>query len=164
MALKKEKKVELVKEFSDILGNAESVVFVSFNKLLVADSNKMRRELQKEGVLYKVTKKTLLKRALDTRGITGTMPELEGEIAIATGTDLIAPARGVYSFQKDHKDNLSIVGGIFEGRYMSASEMMSIATIPPLQVLYAQFVNLINTPIQQFAVAIDQIAKSKETN
>jgi ribosomal protein L10 len=39
--------------------------------------------------------------------------------------------------------------------------MMEIAMIPSREVLYAQFVNLINTPIQQFAVVLDQIAKNK---
>ena len=39
---------------------------------------------------------------------------------------------------------------------------MEIAMIPSREVLYAQFVNLINSPIQQFVVVLDQIAKSKE--
>jgi hypothetical protein len=44
---------------------------------------------------------------------------------------------------------------------MSASEMLGIATIPPLQTLRGMFVNIINSPIQRFAVVLDQIAASK---
>lgn len=161
MALKKEKKQELIKTFDGILNGAESVVFVKFNKLSVADSNTLRRSLQGEDVLYKVVKKTLLKRSLDAKNVQGEMPVLEGEIAIAYGKDLIAPARGVYAFQKDHKDALSISGGIFEGKYMNAAEMMSIATIPSIQGLRGMFVNIINSPIQRLAIALDQIAAKK---
>jgi len=38
---------------------------------------------------------------------------------------------------------------------------MEIAMIPNREVLYAQFVNLINSPIQRFAVVLNEIAKSK---
>jgi large subunit ribosomal protein L10 len=86
---------------------------------------------------------------------------MPGQIAIAYGEDLLSPAREVFSFAKTHKDNISIVGGVFEGKYMNASEMMSIATIPPLQTLRGMFVNLINSPIQRFAVVLDQIALTK---
>jgi len=161
MPITLDKKKDLVVSLEKALKGANSVVFVKFDKLKVADVNALRRGLQKENVGYQVSKKTLLKRAMSTQGITGDMPEIEGQIAIAYGEDLLSPAREVFSFQKNHKENISIVGGVFEGKYMNASEMMSIATIPPLQTLRAMFVNLINSPIQRFAVVLDQIALAK---
>jgi len=161
MPITLDKKKELVASLEKALKGANSVVFVKFDKLKVADVNALRRGLQKENVGYQVSKKTLLKRAMLTQGVTGEIPDIEGQIAIAYGEDLLSPAREVFSFQKSHKDNISIVGGVFEGKYMSASEMMSIATIPPLQTLRAMFVNLINSPIQRFAVVLDQIALAK---
>ena len=143
--------------------NAKSVVFAEFTKLTVAQSEKLRRSLREEGTGYKVVKKTLLKRALDEGGFEGTMPELPGEIAIAYGDDLIAPARGVFAFHKDNKENVKIVGGVFEGKYMDMAAMTTIATIPPLQVLRGMFVNLINSPIQRLAVVTSEIAKKKES-
>jgi len=161
MPITLQKKKELVSGLETALKGANSVVFVKFDKLKVADVNALRRGLQKENVGYQVAKKTLLKRALSTHGITGELPEIPGQIAIAYGTDLISPAREVFAFQKGHKENIAIVGGVFEGKYMNATEMMSIATIPPLQVLRGMFVNLINSPIQRFAVVLDQIATTK---
>lgn len=162
MPITLDKKKELVAGLEKSLKSAKSVVFVKFDKLTVADVNTLRRNLQKEGVGYSVAKKTLLKRALGVGGLTGELPEMPGQIAIAFGEDLLSPAREVFSFAKTHKDNISIVGGVFEGKYMNASEMMSIATIPPLQTLRGMFVNLINSPIQRFAVVLDQIALAKK--
>jgi large subunit ribosomal protein L10 len=74
---------------------------------------------------------------------------------------MIAPAREVYNFQKTHKGLLNILGGIFEGKFVDGVKMQEIAMIPSREVLYAQFVNLINSPIQRFAVVLDQIAAKK---
>jgi len=161
MALTKEKKGEILNKLKDIFSNAESAVFVKFRGLPVADTSEMRNALREEGVGYFVAKKTLIKRTLAEAGIEGDLPELEGEIGVAYSTDLTAPARGVFEFAKKFKENLAIVGGIFEGRYMNEVEMTEIASIPPLQTLYGMFVNIINSPIQRCAIALDQIAQSK---
>ena len=41
------------------------------------------------------------------------------------------------------------------------NEMIEIASIPPLQVLRGMFVNVINSPIQGFVIALDAIASKK---
>ena len=162
MAISKAKKVELVSAFSEKLKGAQSVVFVKTKGLRVNDANELRKTLTSFSIGLTVTKKTLLKRALDAQKVTGEQPALDGEVAIAYGADLLAPAREVYAFQKTHKDEVSILGGVFEGRYMNASEMMSIATIPSRETLIAQILNLIQSPIRGFTVAVSEIAKQKE--
>lgn len=101
--------------------------------------------------------------------IEGEMPALEGEIAIAysqsadeAGDDQLAPAKGVYDFAKKNPELLKIVGGVFEGKYMDAKEMMSVATIPGREVLLGMLVNVINSPIQGLVMALDAIAKKQE--
>src|SRR5258706_6954261 len=128
MALTKSKKAELLKDLQDIT-NAKTMVFAKFDKLSVLESIALRRSLKTEGTNYRVVKKTLLKRALGDKKIEGTIPELSGEIAIAWGEDILAPARGVYNFQKTHKEKIEIVGGIFDGAYKNKEAMLTIATI-----------------------------------
>jgi large subunit ribosomal protein L10 len=154
-------KKELVEKIVEAIKNSKSVVFVNFQHLIVADDMAMRKALRKEGVGYLVVRKTLAKIALKEVGVSGDMPEITGELAMVYGDDLTAPAREFYTFQKKYKDNVKIIGGIFEGRYMSLEEMTGIASIPSQKTLYAQFVNLINSPIQRFAVVLDQIANTK---
>ena len=151
----------MVKSLAEVTKTAKSVVFVNFDKLQVKEETKLRRSLLDAGNSYQVIKKSLLKKSFDGAGFTGEMPELPGMLGIAFGQDLIAPARDVYNFQKDHKDNVSIVGGIFEGKFMTKEEMMNIATIPPLQTLQGMFANIINSPLQRFAIALSEVAKTK---
>ena len=103
---------------------------------------------------YSVVKKTLLKRVLGGRGFEGQLPELGGEIALVYGHDELAPARELAVFVKKFPEQLAFAGGVFGGAYQSAKEMTSIAAIPGMQTLRAQFVQLINSPRQRFAVVL----------
>ncbi len=161
MALTKAKKVELLEDAAGITKAAKSIVFVKFDKLTAADSIALRRGLRAEGASYRVIKKTLLKRALNGGSYSGDMPDMPGEIAVAWSDDLLAPARAVYEFSKTNKEKVMIMGGVFDGVFKSQKDMLSIATIPSHQTLLAQFVNLINSPIQRFAVVVSEIAKTK---
>ena len=157
-------KKALIDKIVKAIKGSKSVVFANFHHLIVSDDIAMRRALRKEGVGYLVVRKTLAKLALKEAGISGTMPEFVGELAIVYGDDLTAPAREFFSFQKKYNDNVKIIGGIFEGKYMSLDEMVGIAMIPSQKTLYTQFVNLINSPIQRFVVVLDAIAKTKTAN
>ncbi|MEI6304397.1 MAG: 50S ribosomal protein L10 [Candidatus Taylorbacteria bacterium] len=161
MARTKEQKKEIIEKLNKIMTGAKSMVFVNVHGLKVSDATIMRRELTKNKVGFFVAKKSLTGLALTEKKYAGTVPELVGEFGLAYGEDLIAPARGVYEFQKKFKDQVNIVGGVFESKYMSKDEMTAIATIPPLNTLYGMFVNVINSPIQGLVVALDQISKKK---
>lgn len=162
MPITKEKKKEIVSDLEKGINNSKSVVFVNFHGISVADSGALRRSLMAEGVKFSVAKKTLIKRALDSIKISGSRPELGGELALALGDDSLTPARGVYEFQKKLTGKISILGGIFDRVYKSQAEMIEIASIPSLQVLRGMFVNIINSPVQRFVIGLDQISKTKK--
>lgn len=158
--LQKSKKEEIIKELEGAIKGSESLVFLNFHGLKVSDETKLRGSLRDAGVGYKVSRKTLLARALKGKA-EGEIPQLAGEVAIAYSKDAISSPREIYNFQKTHKGALSILGGIFERKFIGGEKMTEIAMIPSREVLYAQFVNLINSPIQRLAVVLDAIAKSK---
>jgi len=163
MAITKEKKENICAKIQQILKDYSTIVFVNFHGLTVGDTTQLRRNLRQEQASYLVAKKTLVKKALEKLTVAGEQPVLEGELALAFGEDQIASARGIYEFQKKHKDNLSILGGIFEGAFMDKEKMLSIAQIPPLKTLYGQFANIINSPIQGLVIALDKIAEKRES-
>lgn len=163
MPITKNKKTEVISKVRDIADKAKSLVFVNFHGLTVAKTAELRRLLREQGVGYLVAKKTLLRLALAEKKYADTMPELAGEIALAYSEDLLAPAREVYAFQKKNADFVKLVGGVFEGRFIDAAYVTALATIPGREVLLGQFVNVINSPIAGFVMALDQIAKKRET-
>jgi len=162
MAISKEKKSAIIAKLTDAFTEATSVAFVGFTKLTVKDASKMRTELANAGVKYYVAKKTLIRKALEKSGYTGEIPALPGEVAIAwTTTDVTAPSRGVYEFGRKLKGAVALLGGVFEGAFADAQKIVSIATIPPMPVLRGMFANIINSPRQRFAIALSEVAKTK---
>ena len=172
MALQKEKKKTIVENVSGVVKDSSSVAFVNFHGLTMADTNALREALSQSDVRYLVAKKTLVRRALGEHTIQGEVPELTGELALAyrlpalsaqAGDSALLPARGIYDFGKKlAAGTLTLLGGIFEGRYVGREEMTEIATIPPTPILRGQFVNIINSPLQRFTIALDQIARTRE--
>ena len=158
--LLKSKKEEMIKELEGAIKGSESLVFVNFHGLKVSDETVLRRDLRNQGVNYKVSRKTLLSRALKGKA-EGVVPELAGEVAIAYAKDQTAPAREIYNFQRTHKGILNILGGIFEGKFIGADRMMEIATIPSREVLLSRLAFLLKSPMQRLALAVSEVAKSK---
>lgn len=162
MARTKAQKKEIIEKVESLMNGANSLVFVNIHGLKIGEATAMRRKLKSDNVGFFVAKKSLTALALKKKGYTGTMPELVGEFGFAYGADLVAPARGVYEFQKKFKDQLAIIGGVFENKYVSKDEMISIASIPPLATLHGMFANVINSPIQGFVMALSEIGKKKQ--
>ena len=160
MAITKAKKETILSKLEGVKGEADSIVFVKFNGMSVANITAMRESLRQKGVGYYVAKKTLMERAFGS-SYEGSMPQLDGEIAIAYSTDAIAPAQNIKEHALKYKDSLAIVGGVFQGVFKNQAEMTEIASIPPLQVLRGMFVNVINSPIQGMVIALNQFAEKK---
>ncbi|MDE1874689.1 MAG: 50S ribosomal protein L10 [Patescibacteria group bacterium] len=163
MPITRDQKKELIKKLETVFKDSKGVVFVGFKGLKVNDANKMRMGFRAQGVEYVVAKKTLMSRALEAAGITGDKPDFAAEVAVAYSADNLTPAREVGGFLKKNKDMLQIIGGIFDGTFITKADVVAYASIPDKKTLYAQVVNLFNSPIQRFVIATSEIAKKKET-
>ena len=162
MSISREKKSEILEKLKKIVRDSTSVVFINFHSLPVTESSLIRKALRTKGIGYTIAKKTLTKKVLSEGGFSGEIPELPGELGIVYGTDSIEPAREIYDFQKKLAKKVQIVGGVFEGKFMTKEEMLVVAQTPGLKTLQAQFVNLINSPIQRFVIALNEIAKQEK--
>ncbi len=161
MAITKQKKAEVVAKVSDIAGKASTIVFAKFKGLNVAAQNEMRKAFRAQDIGYTVAKKSLVRRAMDAQKYEGEMPVLEGEIGMAYGADELAPARELAVFVKKYPEMLAFAGGVFGGKYVNQAEIISIASIPGMQQLRGQLVQLINSPIQRLATVMHENAKKQ---
>ena len=159
--LQKSKKEKIIKDLEGAIKESKSLAFVNFHGLKVSEETKLRSSLREQGVGYKVSRKTLLARALKGKA-EGEIPKLDGEVAIAYSKDEIASPREIYNFQKANKGVvLSILGGIFEGKFVGKEMMMELATIPSREVLLSKIAFLLKSPMQRLAIAVGEVAKGK---
>ena len=161
MAITKQKKEEIVSKITAVVKDSSTIVFARFTGLTVAEQSEMRKALRKVDVGYTVAKKSLMSRAIETGKFEGTMPELQGETAIAYGKDELAPAREVAAFAKKFPEHLALMGGIFGGKFVSREEIVAIAMIPGMDTLRGMFAQIINSPRQRFAGVLAKVAETK---
>lgn len=165
MAISKTKKAELIAKYSDILSQNKTLVYVNFKKFGVNKQDALRKQLKSEnGKLgYIVVKKTLWDIANKNAGVKGDAITSESEMAVVFGDDLLSPARIAFETQKSNKETsaFAIIGGIFDGEYKTKESMLEIATIPSKDVLLSKLAYLLKSPIQRIAIAINEVAKTK---
>lgn len=147
----KEKKQVILQDLTERFSKSKSLVFLGFQGLTVKDNMALRRKLSAEGVDYRVAKKTLIKKGMESVEIQGTEKFApEGAIAVIIGyDDEIAPARIAKEFGKTN-DKVQILGGVMNSEVIDAESMKQIASLPSKEQLRAQLVYTINAPVSGF--------------
>lgn len=151
-----EQKEKLVSELAEQMKNAQSGVLVNYCGITVEKDTALRAELRKNGVQYKVIKNTYIKKAAEIAGLSGFDSVLEGMTAIAVSDDPIAPAKVLNKFAEDN-ESFELKAGFIDGRVIDVNEIKSLAAIPSKEGLIAKFLGSIQSPLYNFAYAIQAI-------
>ena len=156
---KVELKQPIVQAIVDDITGAESVVLVDYRGLTVAQDTELRKQLREAGIIYKVCKNTMMKRAFEGTEFAALEEHLEGPSAIAISKDdATAPARILCKFAKDAKA-LELKGGVVEGTVYDVAGLAELAKIPSREELLSRLLGSMQSPITNFARVIKQIAE-----
>ncbi len=155
-------KRESVEEITENFKGAESAVIVDYRGLDVAEITALRKELRDNDITYRVYKNTMVRRAIADGDLEGLNDILVGPTAIAFGKeDVVAPARIIYDFAKDHK-NLEIKGGVIQGAVAEVEQLKELSTLPDHDGLISMLLSVLQAPIRNLAYATKAIADEKE--
>ena len=148
-------KIQQVGQIAEKLKTAKVVVLTDYRGLSVAQLGDLRAKLRQADVEYRVIKNTLAKRAAEEAGVADLGPALTGPVAFALGfDDLSAPARLLGEWARSTRLKLDITGGLVEGRYYGAEQVRQLADLPSKEVLLAQLLGTLQTPIAQLVGTI----------
>ena len=157
---KVELKQPIVAAIAEDVKNAQSVVIVDYRGLTVAQDTELRKQLREAGIIYKVCKNTMMKRAFEGTQFEGLAQYLEGPSAMAVSKDdATAAARILCKFAKD-ADKLEVKAGVVEGTVYDEAGVKALATIPSREELLSKLLGSIQSPIANFARVIKQIAEN----
>ena len=136
---------------------AQVAVLTEYKGYNVEEITNLRRALQKEGGDYMVTKNTLAKLAIKGTEYEVLKELLNGPVAIAFGfADQVSPAKIVSKFIKDTKKGV-ILGGVLDGKLLSAKEAEDLAKLPSKEELYAKILGCINSPASGIANSVNAV-------
>lgn len=106
----------LVKQISDMIGNADYVYFISFAGLTVKDFSELRNQLAAQNAVCHVLKNTLIRKAGEALKIEGleTIDFTQGTALVAGKGDCSAAAKVLAEFGKKN-DKVAAKGGYMDG-------------------------------------------------
>jgi large subunit ribosomal protein L10 len=145
----KSDKERVVAELTERLRTSETLIVADYRGLTNAEIDGLRSRLLEHGARFSVVKNTLTRRAAEAAGADALLALLDGPSAIAfveSGGDPVAVAKALRETATKTKV-LAIRGGVLEGTVMSADEVENLAKLPPFDVLRAQLVGAIISPL-----------------
>ena len=156
---KVELKQPIVQAIAEDIKDAASVVLVDYRGLTVAEDTALRKELRDAGIIYKVCKNTMMKRAFEGTDFAALDEHLEGPSAIAISKDdATAPARILCKFAKDAKA-LELKAGVVEGTVYDVAGLTELSKVPSREELLSKLLGSLQSPITNLARVLNQIAE-----
>jgi large subunit ribosomal protein L10 len=149
-------KVAAVAELTEDFKSATATYLTEYRGLTVTSMKALRRSLGPD-TKYSVVKNTLTKIAAKNAGIEIADDLLAGPSALAfIKGDAIDAARNMKNFQKENP-LLVIKGGIYEGKFVSAAEIMKLADLESREVLLAKLAGAMKGSLAKAARTFDAL-------
>jgi large subunit ribosomal protein L10 len=152
LSLNRSEKEAVISDVTSLAAKAQTLVMAEYRGITVADMTKLRTEARSKGVTLSVLKNTLARRAVAGSAFEVVGDQMTGPLIYGFSEDAVAAAKVVADFAKTN-DKLVIRGGAFGGKVL--------ANIPSKEVLLAQLLGLMQSPISRTARVLAALAEKR---
>ena len=142
-------KERIVSELAERLKSSQNLLVADYRGLSMPEIDELRSKLLETGARFSVVKNTLTRLAAEEAGVKQLLDFIDGPTAIAfidAEGDPAAAAKILNDTARAH-DVLVIRGGLLEGDTVSYVEIKRLATLPPADVVRAQFAGAVAAPL-----------------
>ncbi len=160
MSLNRSEKEAVISEVTSLAAKAQTLVIAEYRGITVADMTKLRTTARDSGVTLSVLKNTLARRAVAGSGFEVVSDQMTGPLIYSFSVDAVAAAKVVSDFAKTN-DKLVIRGGAFGGKALDVNGVKQLASIPSKEVLLAQLLGLMQSPISRTARVLAALAEQR---
>jgi len=160
VSLNLEGKKEVVAEIVAKVAKAQTMVLAEYRGTSVADLTKLRSAARSQGVYMRVLKNTLARRAVKGTSFEVAEAHMVGPLLYSFSEDAVAAAKVVNDFAKGN-EKFVITAGAYNGKVLDKAAVQSLANIPSKEVLLAQLLGLMQSPISGLARVLAAVAEKK---
>ncbi len=158
----KDIKKNQITHLSDSFSKAKSSFLVNCIGLNVEEMTSLRKNLKQNKADIKVIRNTLALLALEKHSELKSVYEskLEGPNAFVLAFDDVVGVAKVMDEMSKEKEVFKIKCGVLEGSLVTEKEVKILSKLPPLDILRAQFVGLLSTPLTRFLGTFQAVPES----
>ncbi len=160
MSLNRSEKEAVISDVTGLAAKAQTLVMAEYRGITVADMTKLRSNARSNGVSLSVLKNTLARRAVAGSGFEVVSDLMTGPLIYGFSEDAVAAAKVVAEFAKANA-KLVIRGGAFAGKALDVEGVKQLASIPSKEVLLAQLLGLMQSPISRTARVLAALAEQR---
>ncbi len=160
LSLNRSEKLAVIDEVTALAAKAQTLVMAEYRGITVADMTKLRVDARSKGVTLSVLKNTLARRAVAGSSFEVAADQMTGPLIYGFSEDAVAAAKVVSEFAKTN-DKLVIRAGVYGGKTLDVNGVKQLANIPTKEVLLAQLLGLMQSPISRTARVLAAVAEKK---
>ena len=161
MSLNRNEKAAVITDVAAQVARSQTLALAEYRGLTVEHLNNLRKQARDKGVYLHVLKNTLARRAVTGTPFEVAAESMVGPLIYGFSEDAVAAAKVMSDFAKSN-DKLVVKGGAYAGKVLSADGVKALASIPSKEVLLAQLLGLMQSPISRIARVLAAIAEQRQ--
>jgi large subunit ribosomal protein L10 len=159
LAISKERKEEVLTTYADWMKRSQAVILVEYTGVRMKDLDAIRSKIRETGGEFHVVKNTLARRAFADSGMELPQEYLVKSTAISFAfTDPASTAKALTDAMKG-KEAIKVKGGFMSGQALNAAQVKALADMPPLPVVRAQLLGMLQAPAGKLVRTIAEPAR-----
>lgn len=159
MAVSKERKEEILATYAEWLKKSQAVIVMEYTGVKMKDLDGIRAKIREAGGEFHVLKNTLARRAFADNGMN--LPDEFLVNSTAVSFAFSDPASTAKALNEATKGNqfVKVKGGFMEGQVLNAVQVKALAEMPPLPVMRAQLLGVLQAPAGKLVRTIVEPAR-----
>jgi large subunit ribosomal protein L10 len=154
--MRKDEKSAIVAQLAENFNRASIALISEYKGISAGQSDELRRRLRAVRGEFRVTKNTLVRRAIKDTRYAALDSSLGGPVGlILSYADPVELAKTV-SGLKDLGEKFKVRSGVLDGKPLTAEEINALATTPPREVIFAQLLGLLQAPATRLARLLNE--------
>lgn len=159
MAVSKERKQEVLADYDEWLKKSQAVILVEYTGAKMKDLDGIRAKIRESGGEFHVLKNTLARRAFAANGMELPKDYLVKSTAVSFAfSDPASTAKALTEAMKG-KDFIKVKGGFMSGQVLNAAQVKALSDMPPLPVVRAQLLGVLQAPAGKLVRTIAEPAR-----
>jgi len=146
LALSKQRKEEVLAQYKEWLSQSEALILMAYKGASVDDMEETRAKVRETGGEFHVVKNRLAKLALKASNFDIPKGYLENSTAIGFAFEDVASTAKVLADTAKAVEAFEFKGGYIGTQVISATQVDALAKLPPLPILRAQLLGVLQAP------------------
>ena len=154
MAITKERKDGLLAQYDEAVRKSRALIITEYRGLNTPDLGRLRGAIRDANGAYNVVKLTLFKLALERAGLPIPEDLLTGPVAVGFCYQEVPAVAKAFKEYAKGQELLTVKGGIMGNRLLTSKDVEALADLPPLEVVRAQLMGVLNGPARNLASVV----------